>query len=232
MINIYPAEERFSVDMGWVKSSASFSFGSYFDPDNTQFGVMRVCNDDEISAGRGFGPHPHSDMEVVTVVLEGQIRHEDNLGNNVVTSAGGVQRMSAGTGIIHAEHNGSDTETLRSLQLWFMPRERGLTPSFESCNYDPKQMINRLLPVVTPEGSEHAAKIHQDMILYLGKLDQDNTIDYAQEAERRIYLFVLEGEVKVNDVVLKRRDTARIESVPKLNIKANESAFFMLIDLP
>jgi redox-sensitive bicupin YhaK (pirin superfamily) len=232
MINIYPAEQRFSVDMGWVKSSASFSFGAYYDPNNTQFGVMRVCNDDEISAARGFGPHPHSDMEVVTVVLEGQIKHEDNLGNSIVTPAGGIQRMSAGTGIVHAEYNGSETETLRSLQLWFMPKERGLLPSFETSTYNPDQMRNRLLPVVTPEGSEQAAKVHQDLTLYLSKMDQGESISFLQEQGRRIYVFVLAGELKVNEVVLKRRDTARIEAVANLEITANEAAYFMLIDLP
>ncbi len=232
MFKLYPAHERHTVDMGWVKSSASFSFGAYYDPDNTAFSVMRVCNDDEISAGRGFGPHPHSDMEVVTIVLEGQIRHVDHLGNDVITAAGGVQRMSAGTGIVHAEYNGSDTEPLRSLQLWFMPRVRGLEPSFETITYSIEALNNSLLAVVTPEGSAHTAKIHQDMTIYLSKLETGRSLSFEQRAGRSMYLFLLEGSLQANDRVLERRDTARIMHTQSLVMEASEDAFFMLIDLP
>lgn len=232
MINVYQANERFSVDMGWAKSFPSFSFGAYFDLNNTAFGVMRVCNDDEIHPGKGFGPHPHNDMEVVTIVLEGQIRHEDHLGHRVVTPANGVQRMSAGTGIVHAEYNASDTETLRSLQLWFMPRERGLTPSFESRTFDPNQWMNQLLPVVTPAGSDQAVSINQDMTIYLSQLEQGKRLQFQQERNRLVFLFVLEGQLKVNDTTLNRRDSARIQAIEQLDLNAETNVFFMLIDLP
>ncbi len=232
MIRVYPAADRFLMDLGWVRNRPSFSFGAYFDPQNTQFGVMRVCNDDEISPDRGFGPHPHSDMEVVTVVLQGRIKHEDNLGNAVETAAGEVQRMTAGTGIIHAETNPSSSEWLHSLQLWFMPEERGLEPSFESRRYPADKLVNALLPVVTREGSEHAARIHQDMTLYLSRLDRGRTLVFRQEAGRRSFLFVIEGRLSVNGIPMGERDTARVEVDPELNIAAERAAFFMLIDLP
>ncbi|MGG1663775.1 pirin family protein [Brevibacillus sp. NRS-1366] len=232
MIQVYPSNLRYSVDIGWLRSHLSFSFGEYFDENNTGFGVMRVCNDDEVAGGKGFGPHPHSDMEIVTIVLRGQIKHEDNLGNVEVTSAGEVQRMSAGSGIIHAEYNASETEELNFLQLWFMPSERGLTPSFETSRYDAQGMLNRLLPVVSPEGGEQVASIHQDMTIYLSKLEQAKELHFTQEAGRRVFLFVMEGKLSVNDKTLSTRDTARIEEEASLTIAAEEEAFFMLIDLP
>lgn len=232
MIKLFKAESRYQVDQEWLSSRFSFSFGEYFDPNNTAFGVMRVCNDDEVAPGRGFGPHPHSDMEIVSVILSGAIRHEDNLGNSEIISAGEVQRMSAGSGIIHAEYNASTIEPLKILQLWFMPTERGLIPSYETLRYKPEKLKNALLPVVDPMGSKQTAKIHQDMTLYLSKLEKGQELAYQQEEGRRIFLFVIEGNIVVNEVHMGTRDTARIESQSSLNIKAEEDAFLMLIDLP
>lgn len=232
MIQVYPAESRYAVDLGWLRSRPSLSFGEYFDPENTSFGVMRVCNDDEVGAGRGFGPHPHSDMEIVTIVLKGAIKHEDNLGNVAVTSAGEIQRMTAGSGMIHAEYNASETEDLQLLQLWFMPSERGLTPSYETSSYDPKRMINTLLPVVSHTGSEQVAAIHQDMTIYLSRLEKAREISFRQAEGRRVFLFVIEGRLTVDGSPLGTRDTARIEALSQMTIAAEEEAFFMLIDLP
>ncbi|GIO09146.1 quercetin 2,3-dioxygenase [Brevibacillus reuszeri] len=232
MIQLYPSNLRYSVDLGWLRSHLSFSFGEYFDENNTGFGVMRVCNDDEVVGGKGFGPHPHSDMEIVTVVLRGAIKHEDNLGNVEVTSAGEVQRMSAGSGIIHAEYNASETDDLNFLQLWFMPSERGLTPSFETKRYDAQGLQNQLLPVVSPEGGEKIAVIHQDMTIYLSRLEAAKTLSFSQKEDRRTFLFVIEGSLSVNEQAMGTRDSARIEAEASLTITAEEAAFFMLIDLP
>ena len=232
MIQVYPSNLRYSVDLGWLHSHLSFSFGEYFDENNTGFGVMRVCNDDEVVGGKGFGPHPHSDMEIVTVVLRGAIKHEDNLGNVEVTSAGEVQRMSAGSGIIHAEYNASETDDLNFLQLWFMPSERGLTPSFETKRYDAQGLQNQLLPVVSPEGGEKIAAIHQDMTIYLSRLEPATVVSFSQKAGRRTFLFVIEGALSVNEQAMGTRDSARIEAETSLTITAEEAAFFMLIDLP
>lgn len=232
MFQVYPSNSRYSVDAGWLRSHLSFSFGEYFDPNNTSFGVMRVCNDDEVAGGKGFGPHPHSDMEVVTIVLEGKVKHEDNLGNVEVISVGEVQRMSAGTGIVHAEYNGSETEGVKFLQLWFMPQERGLTPSFETKRYDQEQLNNALLPVVSAKGGERVASIHQDMTIYLSRLEQGRELTFVQAEGRRVFLFVIEGKLLVNGHELGRRDTARIQDVSELEIAALDEAFFMVIDLP
>jgi redox-sensitive bicupin YhaK (pirin superfamily) len=232
MIEVFPSESRYQKDLGWLKVKLSFSFGDYFDPNNTAFGVMRVCNDDEVAGGLGFGPHPHSDMEIVTLVLAGAVRHEDNLGNVKVTSVNEVQRMTAGSGIVHAEYNASETEKLKALQLWFMPNELGLEPSFVIGQYNSDDLINALLPVLDPIGSAQTVKIHQDMTLYLSRLDQGKELIFQQEEGRRIFIFTIEGSVSVNETQLYEGDTARIEAQSELNIRAEENAFLMLIDLP
>ncbi|MCY9695187.1 pirin family protein [Paenibacillus alginolyticus] len=232
MIQVFPAHTRNTTDLGWLKSHKNFSFGDYFDEDNVGFGVMRVCNDDDIAAGRGFGPHPHSDMEIVSIVLSGAIKHEDSLGHVAVTGVNGVQRMSAGSGVIHAEYNASDTEPMSLFQLWFMPSKRGLEPSFENVTYEPKALVNALLPVVTPEGGEHAARIHQDMSIYLSKLEAGKELVFRQAENRRIFLMLISGKLSANDAVLETKDSARMEAEQTVAIRAIEDTHFMLIDLP
>ncbi|SDN39943.1 hypothetical protein SAMN04487897_102781 [Paenibacillus sp. yr247] len=232
MIQVFPAHTRNMTDLGWLKSYKNFSFGDYFDENNVGFGVMRVCNYDEIAAGRGFGPHPHSDMEIVSIVLSGAIKHEDSLGHVAITASNGVQRMSAGSGVIHAEYNASETEPMSLFQLWFMPAKRGFAPSFENVTYEREAMINKLLPVVTPEGGEHIAKIHQDMSIYLSKLDAGKELVFNQGENRRIFLMVISGKCSANDAVLESKDSARMEAEQTLAIRAIEDTHFMLIDLP
>lgn len=232
MINVFPAAERHSVNLGWLRSRPSFSFGSYYDPNRTGFGVLRVCNDDFVDPGRGFGAHPHSDMEIVSIVLNGKIRHEDNMGNSVVSSFGEVQRMSAGSGVIHTEFNASEDEELRLLQLWFMPKERGVTPSYEASRYDIDKLNNALLPVVSDKASEQVAWIGQNMTIYLSKLDRGKRLPYETAADRKLFLYVIEGRVNALGLALSEGDTAHIEQVDALELEAAESAFFMLIDLP
>lgn len=232
MIQVFPAESRYEVNLGWLLSRLSFSFGEYFDANNTAFGVLRVCNHDEVGPGKGFGAHPHSDMEIVTVVLSGAIKHEDNLGNRELTSAGEVQRMTAGSGIIHAEYNVSETEPVKILQLWFMPAERGLPPSYETRRYDPAKLNNAWLSVVDPVGSEQSAKIHQDMTIYLSRVEKGQQLAFTQAEGRRMFFYVIEGQVTANESRMGVGDTARIESLTELIVTVEEDAFLMLIDLP
>ncbi|QAY67647.1 pirin family protein [Paenibacillus protaetiae] len=234
MIQVTPANARYFVQNSWLQSYPSFSFGEYFDPNNTGFGVMRVCNDDTIAPSKGFGAHPHSDMEIVTLVLRGQIKHEDNLGNVAVSSAGELQRMTAGTGIIHAEYNPSAEADGRFLQLWFMPQEKGLEPSYETVSPSRSAMKNALLPVVTPDGREGTARIHQDVTIYLGELGKGHKSYFKQESGRRVFLFMIDGSLRANDKTLSPGDTARMEFEPDvlLSNPDSEQAYFMLIDLP
>jgi quercetin 2,3-dioxygenase len=233
MISVYKAQSRYTTDHGWLKSSFSFSFAEYYDPANMGFGPLRVFNDDVVQPLTGFGPHPHREMEIVSIVLKGELEHKDSTGRQEVIRPGDVQRMSAGTGIIHSEMNPSASQEVNFLQLWFEPAEYGLAPSYEQTAYDPDQMVNRLLPVVSREGGEQIARIHQDLTLYLSRLEPDAALTFEQEAGRRIYLFVIEGDLAVNgETALAKRDAARITDTPKLSLTSPSGAFFMLIDLP
>lgn len=234
MIKIYPAESRFTANHGWLKSSHSFSFAEYYDPNNMNFGPLRVLNDDFVAAGNGFGAHPHRDMEIVSIVLKGELKHEDNMGNSEIVRAGEVQRMTAGTGIIHSEYNPSHSEEVNFLQLWFLPEQSGLTPSYEQKAYDRNTLKNQFLPVVSNRVQDkNVVFIHQDLTLYLSELDKKNTLIFNQEKDRKIFLFVIEGNITFNEQSqLKKRDSVRITDVTNLKIEANSNTKFMLIDLP
>ncbi|WP_458121036.1 pirin family protein [Paenibacillus sp. Z6-24] len=233
MITLYPASERFHFEEEWLRGSHSFSFGEYQDPVNTGFGALRVFNDDMIAPGYGFGAHSHSDMEIVSIVLQGQLRHEDNIGNMTVSSFGGIQRISAGKGIVHTEHNASNETACNLLQLWFEPEASGLEPSYMSASYNPASLSGRLLPVVSRQGGEHQATIHQDLTIYLSRLEKGQQIEFVQKPNRRTYLFVIHGALRLNnEEVLSRRDAARLERESRLQLQAEEAVFFLLIDLP
>ncbi|MBO8165150.1 MAG: pirin family protein [Brevibacillus sp.] len=233
MINVYPAESRYTADHGWLKSSFSFSFAEYYDPQNMNFGSLRVLNDDIVKPGMGFGPHPHEEMEIVSIVLKGYLEHKDSTGHTATTTFGGVQRMTAGTGVVHSEMNPSSTEDVNFLQMWFLPEETGLPPSYQQTNFDVNKMKNQLLPVVTRNpSSDDVAHIHQDLTIYLSDLEKDKQITFTQQSGRRIFLFVIEGDVVINgDTTLSRRDSARITDTTELNLTTKTGARFMLIDL-
>ncbi|SDX32476.1 pirin-like bicupin family protein [Paenibacillus sp. CF384] len=234
MIAIYPAASRHSGDLGWLQFNFSFSFADYYDPDNLNFGPLRVFNEDYIQPSKGFGTHPHRDMEIVTVVMRGELAHEDNTGGKEVLRAGEVQRMTAGTGILHSEVNSSDTEVANLLQMWFLPEAKGLTPSYEQKAFDSAAMKNALLPIVSQRlQSETITSIHQDLTIYLSRLESGNSVSFEQDAARKIFLFVMEGEVTLNgEHQLSRSDSARITDLEELVIASKNGGQFMLIDLP
>lgn len=232
MIKILPAAQRHESDLGWLRSRPLYSFGSYQNPERSGFSVLRVCNDDRLTPGRGFGAHPHSDMEIVSIVLEGRIRHEDNMGNRVTTGFGEVQRMSAGSGVIHTEFNASDDEELRLLQLWFMPRERGLAPSYEAGAFSVEGLRNALLPVVSSNPGNGAVSIGQDMVIYLSKLEAGRSLEYTAVKGRSLFLYVIEGELEAAGASLNEGDAAELNDFPEIKLNAAIDAFLMLIDLP
>jgi quercetin 2,3-dioxygenase len=233
MITVFSAESRFTSNHGWLRTSHSFSFANYYDPNNLHFGSLRVLNDDFVAPSEGFGKHPHKDMEIVSIVLTGQLQHEDSTGGSEVLRPGEIQRMTAGTGVVHSEYNPSNTEEVNFLQLWFMPEQKGLTPSYEQKAYDQQALKNNLLPIVSNRiPSEEIAQIHQDLTLYLSELERNKSLTFTQQAHRKIFIFVIEGEVTLNnEAKLNKRDSARITDVSELSIKANTDAKFMLIDL-
>ncbi|MFS0820877.1 pirin family protein [Bacillus sp. 1P02SD] len=232
MIQRYPAGSRYSVKNDWLESNLSFSFGEYYDEENIHFGPLRVFNDDTVQAGKGFGIHPHREAEIVSIVLRGQLKHEDSLGNSGILQFGNVQRMSAGTGLLHSEMNPSPDEEASFLQLWFKSSQKQLPPSYEDISYNVDSMRNKLLPIVSAAPTNGAAKIHSDVTLYLSKLDAGEEIFYQQEQGRKMYVFVIDGELVLNnDVVVGQRDSARITELTELTLKSTKETFFLLIDL-
>lgn len=234
MIQHNPANKRFAAKNEWQETHFSFSFGPYYDEENIQFGPLRVLNDDIVKPTKGFGVHPHREAEIVSIVLKGKLKHEDNLGNVGTLQYGNVQRMTAGTGVLHSEMNPAEDEDSHFLQLWILPNQKQLTPSYEDITFNPDNLRNELLPVVSNNAGENVAMIHQDVTLYLSKIDADKEIQFQQEEGRKIYLFVIEGEVSLNggEVTLQRRDDARITDLHTLSIQAKQDAFILLIDLP
>lgn len=199
MIKIYPAESRYSANHGWLQSNFSFSFAEYYDPNNIHFSALRVLNDDIIQPTKGFGTHPHQEMEIVSIVLKGFLQHKDSIGNVATTTFGEIQRMSAGTGIYHSEFNASDTEEVHLLQLWFLPETQGLTPSYEKTSFDVQKMNNQLLPVVTKNPSnENIAAIHQELTIYLADLEKEQSISHTNKNGKNIFIFVIDGEILLN----------------------------------
>ena len=232
MIQFIPATSRFSVNNEWLESNLSFSFGEYYDESNIHFGPLRVFNDDTIQGGKGFGIHPHREMEIVSIVLKGQLKHEDSLGSSGVLQFGNIQIMSAGTGLLHSEVNPSIDEESTLLQLWFFPNQKQLTPSYEDHQYNVDDLHNALLPVVSPNQIKGTASIHSDATLYLSKLDEGKELSFHQEVGRKMYVFVIEGELLLNnELVLKSRDTARVSDLTNLTMKAKKETFFLFMDL-
>ncbi len=232
MIKVFPGELRYTANHGWLESRFSFSFAEYYDPNNVMFGPLRVFNDDIVAPGRGFAMHPHQEMEIVSIVLEGYLKHEDSCCNSATITFGEVQRMSAGTGIFHSETNPSSEEHVNFLQLWFVPEERGLTPSYEKTAYTVANMKNRLLPIVSKQSSKEVAYIHQDVTLYLSDLD-NASLTYIPKPERKTFLFIIEGDAVINNTIqLHRRDSARILEEEQIIISSQQGTRFLLIDLP
>lgn len=231
-IQLIRSAERHHTKQGWLDSYFSFSFAHYHDSHNTSFGALRVFNDDIFAPAAGFGMHPHADFEIMTYVISGELEHTDTMGNKGVIRAGEVQRMSAGSGLEHAEINPSRETPVRLLQIWFFPERRGLTPSYEQRSFTREQQRGRLLPVVSGRGAEGALQIHQDVTVCLSTLEAGSRIVHAQEPGRRIYLFVIDGEVELGSGErLGKGDTARMTGLDRLELAAVQNAELMLMDL-
>ncbi|MCX7569358.1 pirin family protein [Tumebacillus sp. DT12] len=233
MIKVIKAEDRYTAHHEWLTARFSFSFAEYYDPSNLNFGVHRVLNDDIIAPGTGFGMHPHRDMEIVTYVIEGALEHKDSMGNVGVVRAGEIQTMTAGTGVYHSEYNHSQDEEVHSLQLWFLPDQKGLTPGYAQKQFSKGDQRNALLKVVAPDGADGALPIHSDVTIYFSDLDAGQGVTHRQAAGRKMHLFMIAGELTLNgEQQMKTGDAARITDVEEISVRALESgAEFMLIDL-
>lgn len=235
MITIRKAEERGRTKLDWLDSRHSFSFGRYYDPKHTGYGSLLVINDDRVAPGRGFGTHPHDNMEILSYVLEGRMRHKDSMGNGSVIQAGDLQRMSAGTGITHSEFNDSPTEPVHFYQIWIEPDRRGLKPGYEQISLDADGSApangKGLQQIAGPEPREGALTLHQDVVLYRGRLGSGESVRYEVPSGRRAWVQAIRGDIRVNGVELQAGDGAAIEAEGAVEFSANVDSEFLLFDL-
>ena len=231
MIQVRRHEDRGHADHGWLNARHTFSFASFRDPEYMGFRSLRVMNEDRIAPGQGFGTHPHSDMEIVTYVLEGALEHKDSMGNGEVLRPGEFQRMSAGTGITHSEFNPSSTEPTHLYQIWLLPDRKGIEPSYEQKRFDDGGMTNQLRLVASPNAELGSLQIHQDARIHLAKLDAGKQVTHHLAAERHAWLQVLRGELTLNGISLNTSDGAAISDEALLTVQATTDAEMMLFDL-
>jgi redox-sensitive bicupin YhaK (pirin superfamily) len=231
MITTRPAEQRGHADHGWLDSQHTFSFADYYDPANMGFRALRVINEDRVSAGRGFGTHSHRDMEIVTLVLEGELAHRDSLGHGSVIRPGELQRMTAGTGIAHSEFNPSTTEPVHLYQIWLHPERKGLEPSYEQKAFAAEETRGRWRLVASRDGRDGALTIHQDAEVLLGSLEGDEPLTHALRPARHAWLQVLRGAVDLNGHRLEAGDGAALSDEPALSLKAAGPSGLLLFDL-
>lgn len=231
MIDVIKAQDRHFSDFGWLKTYWLFSFSSYFDPHNIQFGALRVFNDDIVEPGTGFPTHPHEEMEIITIVLKGEMTHEDSMGNKTVISAGDVQRMTAGTGLTHSEFNLAD-EPVHFYQIWIYPDESELQPTYDQRSYGPSEWKNRLLPVASGQNFQNVVTFHTDATIYMCVLDAGRQVTFEGCRRRRVFMYVTKGQLSVNDRQIGEQDQARIDIEELLTLEAKQDAEFILIDVP
>ncbi len=232
MLNVRKSEERGYADHGWLKSRHSFSFGEYYDPNHIEFGVLRVINEDRVDPGEGFGTHGHRDMEILSYVLEGQLGHRDSMGNGSVIVPGDVQRMSAGTGVLHSEMNPSSSDPVHFLQIWIRPDAAGIAPSYEQKHFSAEEKRGRLRLVASEKGADGSVRIHQDVRIYAGLFDGAERADLPLAAKRRIYVQLARGAVNANGVPLAAGDGLKITDAPALTLSNGQAAEVLVFDMP
>ena len=231
MVRRRPAAERGHTRLDWLDSWHTFSFGDYYDPAHMGFRALRVINEDWIAPGRGFGTHPHADMEIVTCVLSGALQHRDSLGNGSMIRPGEVQRMSAGTGIAHSEFNPSETEPVHLLQIWILPEQRGLAPGYEQRQFAAGEREGRLRLVGAADGREGAVVIHQDVELYVATLPAATEVAHALGPGRHAWVQVASGSVRLDGETLAAGDGAAVTGAPRVELASITRAEVLLFDL-
>lgn len=231
MLEIIESDSRGSADHGWLRAKHTFSFAEYQNPERVQFGTVRVINEDRIAPGKGFGTHPHRDMEIVTYVIDGAIAHKDSMGNGTVIEAGEIQRMTAGTGVQHSEFNHSQDKELHLLQIWIYPEKNGLEPGYEQTRFPREAKLNRLRLVGSRDGRDGSITIHQDVDLYASVLEAGNQVSLDLRPDRKVFVQVVEGDITVNGQQLSAGDGAQIEDERALQISAVTEAEFLVFDM-
>jgi len=232
---LFKASERGKADFGWLKANYSFSFANYFNPKNIQFGMLRVLNDDTVAAGMGFGTHPHENMEIITIPLEGALMHRDSMGNEGVIHNGEVQVMSAGTGIQHSEFNASTTEHLKLLQLWVFSEKDNVTPRYDQKSFDIDGQINTFVNIVSPKDKNNgnALWVHQQTFFNLGVFEAGKTINYKINlSDNGVYLFLISGEIEINNTTLDEKDAIGITDCNEITFTIKQQSKILLVEVP
>jgi hypothetical protein len=230
MITVRPAAQRGHANHGWLDTYHTFSFADYYDPKHLGFRALRVINDDKVAAGRGFGTHPHRDMEIITYVLEGAVKHNDSMGTGSVIRPGEVQRMSAGSGVAHSEFNASASEPLHLLQIWIVPQTRGIAPSYEQKAFPREEKQGKLRVVASPDGRDGSVGIHADALVYAGLFDAGERAELALSSERQAWVHVARGQVSINGQMLSAGDGAAI-SGESVRVEGIDAAEVLVFDL-
>ncbi len=229
----HKAETRGNANHGWLQSFHTFSFAEYYNPERMNFGALRVLNDDTVAAGMGFGTHPHRDMEIISIPLEGDLSHKDSMGNTAIIKKGDVQVMSAGTGVQHSEYNNSAHNPVKFLQIWVVPRQRGVTPRYDQITLKPHERRNKLQQILSPHETDQGVWIHQDAWFYLGDLDAGFSTTYTlNQKGNGVYAFLLNGEVTIANQKLSARDGLGIWEVDEFTVTANVSSEILLMEVP
>jgi len=231
MITRRKAHERGHAQHGWLESYHTFSFADYYDPHHMGFRALRVLNEDRVQPGKGFGTHPHRDMEIISYVLEGALEHKDSLGASSVIAPGEVQRMSAGTGVTHSEFNSSKVEPVHFLQIWILPERAGLSPSYEQRAFPIEEKQGKLRLVASPTGREGSVTIHQEVDLYTSLLAPGEVVTHRLSAGRHAWVQVARGAILLNDTVLAAGDGAAVSDDTRLTVTAQDQAEVLLFDL-
>ena len=231
MIEQRLSEQRGLGDHGWLNSHHTFSFASYFDPKQVGFSDLLVINDDRVAASRGFGAHPHSNMEIISYVLEGELAHKDSMGTGSVIVPGDVQLMSAGSGVTHSEFNNSTTDGVHFLQIWIVPAENGTQPGYQQVSVADADKRGNLRLIASPTGGDNALRVRQDIKIYSGLFDGDEQQTIALDAERYAYIHVARGSVTVNGISFKAGDGARVRNEASLTFTDGDQAEVLLFDL-
>jgi redox-sensitive bicupin YhaK (pirin superfamily) len=230
---LHKANTRGHADHGWLNSYHTFSFAGYYNPERIHFGALRVLNDDTVSAGMGFGTHPHDNMEIISIPLEGELEHKDSMGNVAVIKKGDIQAMSAGTGVKHSEYNKSKNEPVKFLQIWVFPNKKNVTPRYDQITLKAEDRKNKFQQILSPSANNDGVWIHQDAWFHLGKFEQGKSATYEfKKKENGLYVFVLSGTVTINDEKLEARDGYGLWDTDKIQVAATSDCELLLMEVP
>lgn len=230
---LHKANTRGYANHGWLKTSHTFSFANYYNPERVHFGALRVLNDDQIAEGMGFGTHPHDNMEIITIPLNGDLAHKDSMGNGTTIKAGDVQVMSAGTGIQHSEFNANKDKEVEILQIWVFPNKRQVTPRYDQITLDESKMENQFHQILSPSSEDDGVWIHQNAWFHLGNFEKGKKVDYElKDKTNGAYIFLIDGKLNVNGQELERRDGFGIWETEKLEFSMAENSRILILEVP